>query len=336
MPSNPDSGLTSLSSWLTDFGSDDSGIGLKELSISSPDAGEVILDFQFAPVNPADLNTIEGTYGIKPALPSPIGSEGIAKILQVGSAVEGLHEGDMVLPIKSVPCWQQYAVARAEACYLVHEPHSIEQASMLTVNPLTAWCLLSQIVKLEEGDWIIQNAATSGVGRAVIAIAQSLGIKTMNLVRREESIQEIKALGADMVLLDSHETLKDLKAWSKEAAPRLGFNAVGGDSAVRVAQALAPGGTHVTFGAMGLKPVTASNGQLIFKDLRFQGFWLTRWGGSAKRAQVQAALDSILPLFANEQIQTPVSKVYPLSQMNDALQAARSKERQGKILLDLR
>ncbi|MGB8901696.1 MAG: alcohol dehydrogenase, partial [Methylocella sp.] len=70
------------------------------------------------------------------------------------------------------------------------------------VNPPTAYFLLTNIVKLPRASWVIQNGANSGVGRATVAIAKSLGLKTINVVRREEVVAEMKALGGDIVLVD--------------------------------------------------------------------------------------------------------------------------------------
>ena len=82
---------------------------------------------------------------------------------------------------------------------------------MLKINPLTAWRMLHDFVRLEKGDWVIQNAANSAAGRAVIQIAHELGYRTVNVVRRKELIEELRAEGGDVVLLDNDEL--------REAAP---------------------------------------------------------------------------------------------------------------------
>ncbi len=64
---------------------------------------------------------------------------------------------------------------------------------MLAVNPVTAALLLSEFKTLKPGDWIVQSAANSGVGRSVIAYAQERGLKTVNIVRREELVAELKS-----------------------------------------------------------------------------------------------------------------------------------------------
>jgi len=83
---------------------------------------------------------------------------------------------------------------------------------MMGVNPPTAYLLLTDIVTLPHGSWVIQNGANSGVGRATTAIAKSLGLRTVNVVRRAEVIEEMKALGGDVVLVDGPDLAKRIPA----------------------------------------------------------------------------------------------------------------------------
>src|SRR5262249_25652207 len=144
-------------------------------------------------------------------------------------------------------------------------------AAMLKINPMTAWRLLHDYVSLERGDWLIQNAANSAAGRAVIQIAHELGYKTLNVVRRAELIEELRVEVGDVVLVESQNLRYEVKAAIVDPPIRLGLNAVGGESALRLANCLAPGSTLVTYGAMSLQPLKIPNGLLIFKDLRFRG-----------------------------------------------------------------
>jgi trans-2-enoyl-CoA reductase len=122
-------------------------------------------------------------------------------------------------------------------------------------------------------------------------LARHLGLRTLNLVRREESIAECKALGADLVLVDKPEAAKEARAMVGFEPPALALNAVSGDSAVRLMDLLRPGGTMVTYGAMSLQPVKVPNGFLIFKDIRLRGFWVTQWLETAPAAEVRCIGD---------------------------------------------
>src|SRR2546425_4584369 len=73
---------------------------------------------------------------------------------------------------------------------------------MLGINPPTAALLLNESIDLRPGDWVAQNAANSGVGRSLIAIAKARGLKTINFVRRPELVPELQAVGGDLVIVD--------------------------------------------------------------------------------------------------------------------------------------
>lgn len=296
--------------------------------------GQLLLGMCAAPINPADLNVLEGKYGELPELPAVVGNEGVGRVLAVGAGVEGFAEGDLVLPMQR-GTWTQRMVVMAEGAIRLPAGMDEKQAAMLSVNPATALRLLRSVVELGQGDWVLQNAANSGVGRSVIQLAKVLGYRTISVVRRVELVEELRALGGDVVLLEE----EDLKAAVKEncgkARPKLALNSVGGTSAVNLANGLANGGTLVTFGAMGRQPVKVPNAMLIFRDLRFTGFWLTRWVKGASKEEKQALYDELAGYVCEGRLSQPVAGVYPLRELASALEAAAGERRGGKVMLDL-
>jgi trans-2-enoyl-CoA reductase len=327
--------MKSRAAWIEQFGPPAEVLQIRESELPAPGPGEVRLKMGYAPVNPADLNLIEGVYGIKPELPSAVGVEGVGSVEAVGPDVSHLSEGDCVIPIKAVPTWQSSLIAPADRCYPIPGSIDLQQASMLSVNPATAWCMLHHFRQLEPEEWVIQNAANSGVGRSVIAIARELGLRTLNLVRRESLIAELQECGADEVLIDSPEAAPQIKALCQGKPPRLALNAVGGESATLLARSLAGGGAHVTYGAMSRKPVTVSNGHLIFKDIEFRGFWVSRWYEEAKHEDIMKMVSTLSSLADQGQIHSPVEKVLPLAAVKEAVTEASRDQRDGKILIDL-
>src|SRR5438105_4925619 len=205
---------------------------------------------------------------------------------------------------------------------------------MLKINPLTAWRLLHGYVKLQTGDWIIQNAANSAAGRAVIQIAHALGYKTVNVVRREELIEELRSEGGDVILLDDENLRNAVKDAIGGAAIRLGLNAVGGESALRLMNCLAPGGTLVTYGAMSLQPLKVPNGLLIFKDLRFRGIWINKWYDNATMAERTEAFQQLFDMAKRGLLKTKVDRAYPLTEAKAAVTHAAHGKRSGKIIFE--
>ena len=168
----------------------------------------------------------------------------------------------------------------------------------------------------------------------MIQIAHELGYKTVNVVRRKELIDELCAEGADVVLVDDENLREEVKASTNGAPIRLGLNAVGGDSALRLANCLAPGSTLVSFGAMSLQPLKIPTGLLIFKDLRFRGIWINKWYDNATKEQRMEAFRSLFEMAKRGLLKAKVEKAYPLAEAKAAVTHAAQGKRSGKIIFE--
>ena len=298
----------------------------------TPAPDEVIVKMRAAPINPADLNQIEGKYPVRAELPATPGFEGAGIVLDVGADVKGLTSGALVILPHNVGTWRDAVAVKAGELVVVPADIKPVHAAMLKINPMTAWRLLHDYVDLARGDWLIQNAANSAAGRAVIHIARELGYKTVNVVRRSELIDELRAEGGDIVLVDSENLRREVEDAIGGPPIRLGLNAVGGESALRLANCLAPGSTLVTYGAMSLQPLKIPNGLLIFKDLRFRGIWINKWYDNATPAQRMETFQHLFEMAKRGLLQTKVEKAYPLSEAKTAVTHAARGQRSGKII----
>jgi len=299
-----------------------------------PAPHEAVVQMRAAPINPADLNQIEGKYPVRTELPATPGFEGAGIVVDLGAGVTNVAVGALVILPHNIGTWRDALAVKADELVVV--PAGIEpvHAATLKINPLTAWRLLDDYVDLKKGDWLIQNAANSAAGRTVIQIARELGYKTVNVVRRMELIDELRAEGGDVVLVDGEDLREKVKSATSDAPIRLGLNAVGGDSALRLANCLAPGSTLVTFGAMSLQPLKIPNGLLIFKDLRFRGIWINKWYDNAT---IEERMDAFRPLFEMAErglLKTKVEKSYPLTEAKAAVAHAAQGKRSGKIVFE--
>ena len=317
---------------LAAFGSNPPALTVENVPELELGADEVLVRMFAAPINPADLNVIEGTYGELPSLPCTIGNEGVGVVERVGSSVSGFAVGRTVLPL-AFGTWAEQMVVPAESLVALPEGLDPLQAAMLTVNPATAWRMLHDFVPLQPGDWIVQNAANSGVGRAVIQLAKALGLRTLNVVRRAELVGELLQMGADVVVTEDANLRAEASALCGGELPKLALNAVGGASALNVANALGAGSPHVTYGAMGRQPLKIPNGLLIFKNISFRGFWLRRWKETTSLAEVRSTYEKLAAYLAAGVLHTPVHKVFPLDRALEAIAEASQEKRTGKVLL---
>src|SRR6266516_2742838 len=298
-----------------------------------PAANEAVVKMYAAPINPADLNQIEGKYPVRAELPATPGFEGAGVVTELGRGVNGLTIGALVILPHNIGTWRDAVAVKAEELVVVPEGIEPVQAAMLKINPLTAWRLLHDYVDLQKGDWLIQNAANSAAGRDVIQIAHELGYRTVNVVRRAELIEELRAEGGDVVLVDGDNLREEVKSPTGGASIRLGLNSVGGDSALRLANCLAPAGTLVSFGAMSLQPLKIPTGLLIFKDLRFRGIWINKWYDNATPSERMTAFRPLFDMARRGLLKTKVEKAYRLSEVKTAVAHAAQGKRSGKIIL---
>lgn len=309
-------------------------LSLEEQQWPQPKSGEALVQMQAAPINPADLNAIEGKYPGRKEVPAIPGFEGAGVVTELGPGVTGLQKGALVILPHNIGTWRD--VLAVKATDLVIVPGGIEpaQAATLKINPIAAWRLLHGYVELKRGDWLIQNAANSAAGEAVIQIAHELGFKTVNLVRRAELIGELRALGGDVVLLDDENVRDEVKKATNGEPIRLGLNCVGGDSALRVANTLAYGGTMVTFGSMSLQPFKLPTGLLIFKDLRFRGIWINKWYDNATIEERMEAFGPLFDMTRRGLLKTKIERSYPLTDFKEAVAHAAQSKRGGKIIFE--
>ena len=295
--------------------------------------GDALVKIEAAPINPADLNVLEGKYATLPELPAVPGMEGVGRVLRVGSNVRGVAVGNRVLLPHGIGTWRRLAVVAASTLVVVPETVPLQQAAMLRINPATALCMLREFVSLTPGEWVVQNASNSGVGRSVIQIARACGWRTVNVVRREGLAAELTEIGADAVVIEGENLSKRILEVTGGVAPRLALNAVGGESALGLAKVLAEDGVHVTYGAMALQPLRIPNGLLIFKNISFRGFWVSRWYRNASPQEVTELFSKLFAWASSGVLHTPREAEYPLEQITEALRQAQKGGRSGKILL---
>src|SRR5271168_3392101 len=261
--------------------------GLDYVDIPEPDApgpNQLLIGVEFSPINPNDLMVAQGIYAFRPPLPAVIGNEGVGRVLAVGPGVESVKIGDRVLAPPSSFTWREQMVVSANGLFALPPDADPQQLAMLAINPPTAALLLSEYVNLKPGDWVMQNSANSGVGRWVIAFAKTRGLKTVNIVRRPELAAELKAIGGDVVVVDSPDVSKEIKEAVSQAELRLALDGVSGPATGVLASTLSPHGTLVSYAAMSEAPMSISPLDVIFKPITIRGFWLGHPESAAKIA----------------------------------------------------
>ncbi|MEO5628849.1 MAG: zinc-dependent alcohol dehydrogenase family protein [Thermomonas sp.] len=308
-------------------------IAAEPFALPALQAGQALMEVVAAAINPSDVLTLTGHYGMLPPLPAVGGNEGVGRVLEVAADVSRLAPGQLVLlPIGS-GTWTTHLIADATQLLALPAGADPRQLAMLTVNPPTAALLLSEFADLKPGDWVVQNAANSAVGGYVVQLAKARGLRTVNVVRRDAACQAVLDLGAELVLVDGDDLAARVKQATDAAKIALGIDAVGGLATERLAQCVASGGMVVNYGAMSGAPCAISPASLIFRGIRLQGFWLAQWYKTATPEARAALFGELVRLIASGALHARIQATYSLDQIKEAIAAAASGERDGKIVL---
>ncbi len=318
------------------YGAPDQVIELVDLPMPHAGPGEVAIEIEAAALHLADVKYVVGEEGFDTApLPRWPGFEGVGRIVEVGKDVKGWKRGDRVFPPQGSGTFRQRLVAPAERVVSAPDKGDADQLALTTINGLTAYLLLEDHTQAQPGEWILQNAANASVGRYLFVLAKRKGVRTIGFVRRESLIPELKATGADVVLVDTgnpNEMAAKVKAATGGVLAKAGIDCVAGPATTTVARCVEPGGKVINYGYM--------SGQAC--HLSFIDLWqrrITLYGMSLRnprsRDEVQKLYEYLAGLIAEGTLRAAIAKAYPLDKVVEALaHATRSgDDRQGKIII---
>lgn len=291
----------------------------------------VLLRTLATPINPADINQIQGVYPSKPPFtqllgtptPSAVGgNEGCFEVSSIGPGVKGLEKGDwIIMKNTGFGTWRTHTLAEPKDVLKINKDGVTPiQVGTVSVNPCTAYRMLKDFEHVGEGEWFIQNGANSGVGRAAIQLGRQWGMKSINVIRERADEgetrrmkEELLGLGATRVVTEGELMARgfseQVKEWTNGGREkvRVGLNCVGGKPTTALVKCLSPSGHLVTYGGMSKQPVALPTAALIFKDIKFSGFWVSRWSDAnpdAKKKTVDEVLEMTrMGLFKDTPVQ---------------------------------
>lgn len=315
------------------FGRGHEVAGVAEVEDPGPPADdEVLVDVAAFPINPVDLLTIAGTYASRPKLPAIPGSEGLGRVVETGAGVTHVKPGDRVLLMGRENWMQRKKIKAGEALRIEVDADPL-QLAMLKINPATAYLMLKRYRDLSSGDWLMQNAANSGVGTNLIALARADGVRTVNVVRREDLVAPLVSSGGDVVLVDGPDLAERVRQATGNAEITLGIDAVAGEATGRMAQCLAEGGVVVNYGLLSGRPCAVDPHQIVFRQITLTGFWLVKHLGAMSSEDKAALYADLGARVASGALKVDIAAVYPMERIKDALEHAARESRGGKVLV---
>ena len=313
-------------------------VRFEELPLPAPRWGEVRVRMLASPINPSDLLFIEGRYGLKPDFPATPGFEGVGIVEESGGGLLGwLRKGKRVAVLGArTGTWAEQAIAPARQVIPLPDSLPDDQAATFFVNPATAILLVTQVMKVPPGAWLLQTAAGSALGKMVIQLGKVIGFKTINVVRRREQVEELKSFGADVVLVTEDGPLREqLRAATGLIGVAFAIDPVGGNLGSQVIDCLTDGGELILYGLLSGEPIRVDPRVLISGSKTVRGFWLADWAKHSSVVQKLRLIRTIRRFLQSGTFHTDVVKQYPLAEVNEAVVHAAKAGKGGKILLRL-
>jgi len=305
-------------------------------TVSEPVLGQedVLVSMEAAPLNPSDVLLVRGLYGVRPAFPCSVGSEGVGRVTHTGSKVDVALQGKrvLILPTYEQGTWADQVVVPVRNIVPMSDEADPLQLSMIGINPATAYLLLNRYVSLMPVDWIGQTAANSAMGQYIMALAKLAGVKTLNVVRREEAAEQVRQWGGDRVVLQGDNLHKDIEEALDGKKLSLVLDTVGGTPVGELAKSLKAGGSIVVYGIQSGQFPAISPRDFVYRGLSLHGFWLINWLRNAPRTEIQEMYQKLGDLVADGSLSAAVEQVYPLEQFKEAFEHSLTSNRSGKIL----
>ncbi len=305
-----------------------------DITQPAPAAGEVLIKMILSPIHNHDLWTVRGDYGYKPTLPGAIGgSEAVGVIETVAEDVDDTMVGKRVAIAGVHGTWAEYFIAPADGVLPLPDAIDDTAAAQLIAMPFSAISLL-ETLKAEKGDWIVQTAANGAVGKIMAVLAKSRGINLINLVRRQEAVTELEALGIDNVLSTADAGWKDkARALIGDKGATSAIDSVGGDTSADLVDLLGVDGELVVFGSSTGAPMALNSGVLIFKHITIKGFWGSRVSEAMDPAEKVRLITELVTLTATGALKLESGGTFDLDHPADAMKAALTPGRTGKVML---
>ena len=298
----------------------------------TPSEGQILIRVVLSPIHNHDLWTIRGTYGVRPDLPAIGGSEALGIVEETGPGVDPALTGRRVAVAGVRGAWAEYALAQAAGAIPVPDDMPDAAAAQLIAMPFSAITLL-EFLHVGRGDWVIQTAANGAVGKIMAVLARARGVRLLNLVRRPEAVEELRAMGmTDIVSTSDPDWLARARGILGEDGARAAVDSVGGTVAAGLVDLLGTEGLLVTFGSTTGEPLQLPAGPIIFKHLSVKGFWGAKVMPATPPQDRQRMFAELIGLVMDGSLPLTEDRSFGLDDPAGAMTAALTPGRSGKVM----
>jgi len=310
-------------------------LSYEEIEVPRPSKGEVLVKMDSAPINPSDLALIKGGY-LERNYPFTPGLEGSGIVVMSGGGIlAGMRKGSWVACSPKPGgdgTWAEFMLTSAMHTAPLPKGVSMEQGSMMLVNPMTTMAFVLMARK-EKHQALVNNAAASSLGKMLIRMCQLQNIPLINIVRRENQVEELKKLGATYVLNSSKSSFEsELKELARQKSATLFLDAISGRQTSLLLRTAPSGSKVVTYARLSGEDIQADPTELINQGKKIEGFQLGSWLQKQKLLFKLNFISKVKRLLEKE-LSSNIRRTHPMAEVDKALAEYQNNMSEGKILL---
>jgi NADPH2:quinone reductase len=313
-------------------------VGLAPRVIAAPVADQVLVRVAGAGCNRADLLQRDGRYPAPPGAPADIpGLEFAGEVEAVGAGVLRLRAGDRIMGITGGGAQAEYLLVREELCVEVPASLDLLTAGAVPEAYFTAFEALVVQGGIRPGARVFVNAVASGVGTALVQLADAFGARVIGTTRSAAKLDRARTLGLHAgLVVDGSEPPGQLTEQIREAAGGeidLAVDLLGGRHVSQAVDALRVGGRVVALGFLDDRAATIDVGALVSRRVSIVGTSLRSRPDHEKAALATRFSREVLPLVAGGQVSPVVDRVIDLADVAQAYDLLERNATFGKLVL---
>ncbi|WP_394173786.1 zinc-dependent alcohol dehydrogenase family protein [Thalassotalea litorea] len=342
---------------------------LVEKQMPTPGKGQVLVKMFYSAINPSDLNYIRGDYQVAlkrliwnranqdhtpsfqpnghhphPELPYIPGGEGVGMVVGSGGGILANRLQGKRVSVSAGPpmgTWQEYTIVDAKKAVVVPQTIDDQQAAMLLINPLSSYGMLTDVLNVKKGRWLLQSGGASALAKMVIRMSAQLGVKTINIVRRDAQIAGLREIGADVVIslqqCSDDSVVAHIQQQVHQATAGKGvdyaLDCIGGQILEAMLPCLTIQGQMLLYGTLAKADAQVFSRDLMMPCAKIHGFFAGNWLAQKSLFEKIRLMRGMKKMALSGCFNTPVESVYALEDISEALTAATTSGKSGKVLL---
>lgn len=311
------------------------GIRIEERKIPELKPDDVLIHMAAAPCNPSDIAFLQGGYNVVKSLPVVPGFEGAGTIIDTGENQKKMigKRISFFTQAENDGTWSEFIVTSALDCIELYDELSFEQGACLAINPLTAFGLFELALK-KKSKAIIQNAAGGQLAHLISIFAKKKNIPVINIVRKQEQIDELKTRGEKHVLNSANDNFPDeLNHLAQQLQAIIAFDAVGGEMSGILLNSMPANADLILYGGLSGADLSGiSSLEIIFKKKNLNGFNLNEWLENKSHEEIQKISNQIQEMILAGEFKTEIQATFKLNEIINGIRTYIKSMSKGKVL----